>query len=207
MKKFLALTTAVLLTLSLLTACSKHGDSTTNGGMDTTNPAKATKEVIRVSALISKEDATDLLGQSMEDSDVTERSFIDQNHYVSKDCHFNIALRQEALHDKNSDFEKNLLKNGWTSYLKQMEDAYTKNYHNQNITKIDGIPGTSYLQDGEVMGLWLLHIFYGDYYIVVDLSNTSISKVDSEEEILRKHEKLKTAGNLAVENLKTRLGL
>ena len=45
-----------------------------------------------------------------------------------------------------------------------------------------GIEGSSYIQEGGAMGLWLLHIFYGDSYISITLSNTKLSHVDSEYE-------------------------
>ena len=176
-----------LLALSLLGACG--------GG-------QGNRGVIKASKLISLEDASALLEQSMNEGESAKRPFADESKYVSKDYNFGIALWQEALHDKSSDFEKKLLKNGWQDYMKGMEKAYSQNYHKQNIVEMSGIPGASYLQEGGVMGLWLLHLFYSDYYITITVSNTSISKTDSEKETAWKHEKLIEAGKLAVGRLK-----
>ena len=189
-----------LLAFSLLTACG--GNKSDTGDDETGNKQTATKRVIKASELISNDDAAALLGQSTKEGEITKRPFIDESRYVSKDYNFSIALCQEALHDKNSDFEKNLLKKGWTSYIKEMEKAYSKNYYQQNIVEMGGIDGKSYLQDGGAMGLWLLHIFYGEYYISITVGNTSLSRVDSEAETLWKQAKLKEAGNRAVGRLK-----
>ena len=199
--------TAILLLLfSLLTACDGNSGNNKRSKVSSSTrssvTAKSIKRVIKASELISKEDAASLVDQIMKDDEMNKRPLVDQNRYVSKDYGFSVALCQEALHDSNSDFEKGLLKKGWASYMKEMEKAYSLNYHNQNIVEMDGIEGASYLQDGVAMGLWLLHIFYGDYYILVTLGNTSLSRKDSEAETAWKQEKLKEAGNLAVRRLK-----
>ena len=191
-----------LLVLSLLGACS--GNQGNKGGQS--SGSKAARGVIKALALISREDASALLGQSMDDNESDKRPFIDESKYVSKDYNFSIAVWQEALHDKSSEFEKKLLKNGWAGYMKEMEKAYSLNYHQQNIVETGGIPGSSYLQEGGAMGLWLLHLFYGDYYITITVSNTSFSKTDSEKETAWKQAKLKEAGQLAVRKLKDILG-
>ncbi|MCL2488328.1 MAG: hypothetical protein FWE80_06555 [Oscillospiraceae bacterium] len=206
MKKIAALGVVIILILSLLTACGGNNSGGGSADSNTGNAAKATKGVIKASALISIAEAAALLGQDMEDAEITERHFIDESHYMSKDYHFDIALWQEALYDANSDFEKGLLKNGWASYMREMEKAFSSNYYSQNIVELGGIDGASYLQEGVGMGQWMLHIFYGDYYISLNLNNTSLSHADSEDEISWKQEKLKNAGNLAVENLKAILG-
>jgi len=198
-----------LLALFLLSACdggksgNTGGSGTANtGSVPSQNTTKAGKRVIKASELISREDAAALLGQSMKDREILKRPFIDAGEYVSQNYNFSISLYQEALHDKNSDFEKNLLKNGWANYMKEMEKAYSRNYHKQNIVEMGGIDGKSYLQDGGAMGLWLLHIFYGEYYIYITVGNTSLSRKDGEAEISWKHGKLKEAGTLAVGRLK-----
>ena len=93
------------------------------------------------------------------------------------------------------------MKNGWTSYPQQMENAYVNNYYDQNIVEMNGIDGSSYLQEGIGFGTWLLHVFYDDYYITLSLSNASLNHEDSADEILWKHAKLKEAGELAVSRL------
>ena len=163
------------------------------------------RRVIKASELISLADASALLGQSMKEGKPDKRPFVDESKYVSKDFNFSISVWQEALHDKSSDFEKKLLKKGWASYLKEMKKAYSQNYYKQNIVEVSGIQVTSYLQDGEAMGLWLLHMFHGDYYIVVSLSNTSFSKTDNEKESAWKKEKLIESGKLAIGRLKALL--
>ena len=101
-----------LLALSVLASCG--GNSSQNSG-NVKSGSKAKQSVIKASALISKAEAAALLEQSMEDRESEKKYFIDESHYVSKDFNFSIALWQEALHDKSSDFEKGLLKNGWAA--------------------------------------------------------------------------------------------
>jgi len=234
MKKILALGLVLLLTLSLLTACGGNNSNSGNGNNtgDSATPAssdadsngsepasndtegetdnsspKAIKDVIKASALISLEDAAAMLGQDMTESKPFERHFVDEARYKGEDFSFSVSLLQEVLHDKDNDLENNLLKNGWAVYLQKMEGAYAKNNQNQNIIQISGISGTSYLQEGEGFGQWLLHIFYGDYYIILVLGhNTGVDRVDGEDEVAWKHEKLTEAGKLAIERLKAIVG-
>ena len=226
MKKILALGLALMLTLSLLTACGGGGSSNALSGSNTAttppassntdsgnntnnNSPKATKDVIPASALISVEEATAIVEQKMEasNSEPLKKHFVDETRYRSADFSFAIALWQEALHDENDSFENDLLKKGWTSYLQKMEEAYVKNNADQNIIQISGISGTSYIQEGAGYGQWLLHIFYGDYYIHLVIGNTTgPSRIDTEDELTWKHEKLIEAGKLALERLKAIVG-
>ena len=212
MKKTLSILGAMILHFLLLTACggnsgSKSGSSSDSGTSVSSNVAKAQGKVIKVAELISKEDASALLGQSMQDGKVTfVGPFADIARYESKNNTLQINLVQEALHKKDSGLEKNLLKNGWSGYMQQMEKAYTKNDGKQNITEISGMLGKYYLQKGEGFGTWILHVFYGEYYMTIALSNASMNYNDSEAEIAWKHEKIKKTGDLAVERLKAIVG-
>ena len=192
MKKILG----YLLLLSIFASC---GGSGSKNSSEAKSSAKAAKGVIKAAALISKSEAADILGQSMEDRETTKRYFIDESSYVSKDLSFSISLWQEALHDKSSEFEKTLLKDGWSNYMKEMEKAFARA---PNTSVIEGIDGIAHLQDGGAMGMWLLHIFYDDYFITITVMNTSISRVDSAELTSWKHVKLNEAGKLAVSKLK-----
>jgi len=202
MKNKLTLTITLLLAVTLLSSCGRSKSN--SGGSGNDNAAgKSINEVIKASALISLKDATLLLGQQMEeDSDVGKLSFQDRCEYVSDTYRLDVALWQEALHDKNSDFEKNLLRNGWISYLKQMQKAFASNYYNQNIVEMGGVEGESYMQKGLGFGQWLLYIFYGEYWIVLTLGNAPGATDNSEEAVAWRQEKLKEAGNLAVTRLK-----
>jgi len=192
MKKILG----YLLLLSIFASC---GGSGSKNSSEAKSSAKAAKGVIKAAALISKSEAADILGQSMEDREPSKSPFIDQSGYASNDFSFSISLWQEALHDKSSEFEKTLLKDGWSTYMKEMEKAFARD---SNTSVMDGIDGIAHLQDGGAMGLWLLHIFYDDYFITISLMNTSFSRVDSDELISWKHAKLNEAGKLAVRKLK-----
>jgi len=154
--------------------------------------------VIKASELISLEEAATLLEQSINESEPGNGIFSDEITYRSNDYHLMIILNQEALHDKNSDFEKKLLKDGWKNYLKEMEKnivPYT--------TRIEiGSDGTAYLQEGWGFGQWLLYVFSGDYYINLTLGNKSLSYEDTPEEILWKQEKIAESAKLAIKNLK-----
>jgi len=202
MKKEFIFTLTLLISLTLMTGCGNSKSK--SGGSGNNNAAgKSIKEVIKASSLISVKDASSLLGQPMkEESDIRNLSFQDRCEYMSDVYTLDVTLWQEALHDKNSNFEKSLLKNGWTSYLKQMQKAFASNYHNQNIVEIGGMEGGSYMQKGVGFGQWLLYVFYGEYWIVLTLGNAPGATNNSEEAIAWKQAKLKEAGNLAVTRLK-----
>jgi len=134
--------------------------------------------------------------------------FRDQVTYEATDVVLDVDIWQEALCDMESSLAQDLMKNGWTSYLQELEKAFSDN-KNEDLTiiKTDGVRGASaYLQDGGAIGLWMLHIFCGEYKITVNLTNTSFSHVDSEEEIAWKQAKLEEIGNFAVERLTEILG-
>ena len=208
MKRLLALSMVFFLTISLLAACGGNSDSDTenpgNNESSTGNVSTTTvRDVIKASALISNEDAAAILGQGVEDGTIAvQKPFNDEVRYEAESYTLAVALSQEALYDKDSDLQKSLMENGWSSYMQQMEKAYVANYYEQNIVELSGMAGASYLQEGIGFGTWLLHVFCDDYYITLSLSNASMNHEDSEDEILWKHEKLKEAGNLAVKHLK-----
>ena len=215
MKKGLLLFLVGILIFSLLTACSEAGGADeSNAGNSasvaanvSSNVAKSSNDVIKASVLISKEDASAILGQSLEDDKITfVGPFIDAARYISENITLQIDLSQEALHDKESKLEIKLLKNGWSDYMRQMEKTYFVSRADQNIAKVEGTLGTYYLQEGTGFGTWILHVFYGDYYTTISLSNASMNYTDSEDEISWKHEKLREIGDLAVEHLKAIVG-
>ena len=191
MKKILAFATLLALTLSLFTACGGSGNSV--------------NDVILASQLLSAEDATAIMGQTVEveDREQPYMPFTDMVNYDLKGFNLSVWLMQEALHDKDSDLENDLVKNGWESYMQAMERALAENKNDAiTIFKAEGIQGASaYFQDGGAMGLWMLYIFYSEYRIAINLSNTSMSKEDTEEEIAWKQAKLVELGNCAVDNL------
>jgi hypothetical protein len=203
-----------LLTLMIAALCvSCGGGSPTNkqqASPSTESKAalKAIPDVIRASVLITRAEAEAIFDRSMKDRENDGKSyFTDEITYVAEDLALSVSLWQEALHDKKNDFEKSLLKNGWTSYMKEMEKALSLNYHKQNIVQLDGIGGASYLQEG-IGDQWLIYIFCGDYFmhLALNVNGRRISefttKMDSEEGIAWKIAKLQEAGKLAVERLK-----
>ena len=195
MKKILGF----LLVLLLTTACGDRNK--------VSKPSvKGINSVIKASELISRDDASYIVGQPMRDRKPAKRPFADEGRYSSQDYHFVIVLIQEAAHDKSREVEVSLLQNGWAHYISQMKGAYSVNNYQQNIIDFGDTDGESYLQDGRIMGSWLLHIFYGDYYMSVVVSNTSLSRKDTEDEMAWKRAKAKEAGELAVKRLKARLG-
>ena len=209
MKRILAFTMLLALVLSLLTACGGSGNP--GGGDNTDNAsAQASRDVILASQLLSAEDATALLGQSFEaeDRELPYTPFTDKISYQSESLSLSVMLTQEALHDKDSDLENDLVKNGWESYMRAMERTYAENTNESlNIFKAEGVQGASaYMQEGIGFGQWLLHIFTGEYIIWITLGNQSMSKEDTEEEIAWKQAKLIELGNFAVERLAEILG-
>ena len=218
MKKILTAILTLLLMLCLLSGCSlifppsgENGGSEGEDAGDDNNAQEASKDVILASQLISAEDATVLIGQSMavnSDSPNPYTPFTDKAYYTSEGYSFDIWLTQEALHDKDSDLENDLVKGDWQSYMKALEKAYSNNKHEEVIIiETDAVQGASaYLQDGKAMGLWMLHIFCGDYKITLNLCNASLTHEDSAEERAWKQVTLEEMGNFAVKQLNEILG-
>jgi hypothetical protein len=217
MKRILTVTLLLLLVLCLLPGCrlifppyEGNGGSEGEDESDDSTTA-AGRDVILASQLISAEDATVLIGQSMavnSDSPNPYTPFTDKAYYTSEGYSFDIWLTQEALHDKDSDLENDLVKGDWQSYMKALEKAYSNNKHEEVIIiETDAVQGASaYLQDGKAMGLWMLHIFCGDYKITLNLCNASLTHEDSAEEIAWKQVTLEEMGNFAVKQLNEILG-
>ena len=195
MNKYISFFTAAALIVAAaaIMSCKNGKDK------DKDNDGRKAMRVILASELISKADAATLLGGSVTKEENTGRSFTDQMSYKTDKYDFNISLIQEALYDKNSSFEANLLKNGWASYMKEMENAYVS--YPKSV--ING--GNAYLQPGIGFGGWLLHVFYGDYYILLYLANKAVlgpTPDDSPAEITWKQTKIKEAASLALDRLK-----
>jgi len=213
MKKILSIILVLLLVLPLLTSClgkSDGGDvSDSDTGKESTDDGymKSKKEVVPASELISLKDAEALLGEDLRETSPLGTYFADEASYRGKVFSFKISLIQEALYDETEDFDKTVVKDGWSDYVQKMEQVYEKNTAGQNITKITGIFGTSYLQEGAGFAQWFLHIFCDDYYIILLIGSIgAMDRVDTEDEIAWKHEKLIEGGKLAVERLKAIVG-
>ena len=217
MKRIITVTLILLLMLCLLPSCSLiFPPSEGNGGSasedESDNSTTTTsRDVILASQLISAADATALIGQNMSvngDSPNPYTPFTDKAYYMSEAYSFDIWLTQEALHDKDSELENNLVKDDWQSYMKALENAFANNKHEEVIIiETDAVQGASaYLQDGRAMGLWMLHIFCGDYKITLNLCNASLTHEDSAEERAWKQVTLEEMGNFAVKQLNEILG-
>ena len=196
-------------------------------------PAKSVADVIDVSTLLTAADLTAILGQSVEEKewiDYAEISFITAAVFESEDYTFDNQLAQEAGWDKDDWGDSDTVgEKGWEDYIQRYEqslaDKAARGIHTQtvgdteviiNIVKVDMLhDATAYLQEGYGFGQWLLYVFYGDYKLMMTLGNQvySLDEADieaanhnSEDEIAWKQDKLKEAGNLAVERLKAIIG-
>ena len=224
MKKTFAIMLILMLIISMLTACG-GGNSNSGGGNNTTNnntPATASnsggntnesgnssqsiKEVIYASQLISKEDVESLMDKEATENKIGEMAktllhFRDKVSYSVEGYYVDAELWQEALHNKDDDFENDLLKNGWTKYLQAMENGYSKSNEKATIIQKEGKLGTYYIIDTSAMQV--LNIFYKDYCISLTLMNPPFGSAgeDNENEREWKREKLIEFADLAGERL------
>jgi len=187
MKKILGF----LLVVVLLASCGgSRGDS-----------AKSKSDVIKASELISRKEAEKLLGKPMEDRVLNvRRAFSDENRYVSDEYNFSIVIIQESLHDKTKEVESNMLKDGWMKHMDLMKEAYYMTYPVIDLGIADS---ASFLYNTKGTCMWTLHVFYGEYYISVMISDVAPDCKDTAEKIAWKQAKLKEAASMAVERLKT----
>jgi len=185
-----AMIIACLAVTVVISNCSS-GNSSNKGNSSGNSKVR----VIKASELISISEAAAILEQSINSSEDDKMYFSDEIRYRSAIYTFSVRLAQEALHDNSSDFEKKLLKNGWKSYLKDMEKNLSS-----GTTKIDVSGGTGYLQ--ETNEIWMFYIFYEEYYITLSLVQFPLSHIDTDEEKLWKTQRLTEAGKIAVNNLK-----
>jgi len=157
------------------------------------SPAQSSSRVIKASELISKEDATAILEQSIDKEEEETGYYRDVIRYKSTDFSIDVQLYQKALYN-GKDYAK---------WLKDMENAISKY---EGIIKIDGIERAAYRQKGLGFDQWLLYVFYGDYYINICIGDRPVSlntaDDDTEEETAWKHAKLTETAKLAVEHLK-----
>jgi len=160
------------------------------------NSGSKKMDVIKASQLISKAEAEDILELNVTETEIKKSYFTDEVAYRTAKFYFPIALWQESLHDKTSDYEKNLLKNGWKSYLKDMEKNLSEGQEVVNVGD-----GKAYLQDA--YGVLMIHIFYDDFLIQLSLINVPYTHEDTDDEAVWKRAKIKEAGTLAVKNLKS----
>ena len=153
MKKLISLGLALLLTLSLLTACgtgaggNTSGSGNTSGGGNTpssgsaTSPpadngakdgnagggsSKAVHDVIPASALISLEEASAIMGLELkadENKPITT-AFIDAARYSLDGTSLKVELKQEALYDEETSITK--LTKGWAYHIESELKRITK---------------------------------------------------------------------------------
>jgi len=225
MKKILAITLALVLAMSLLTACGENsgsgnsanggGNGTNNSvngdGNSTSNSVKTANDVIKASQLISREDAKNIIGQSMADdeADIAESGQPGgvnsiYSVYLSDEYMFQIHLYQDAL------LEGLAVKNGGMSvWIQNQISSHESNPFGQEIIPVEGIGDGGYLVDQNGLGFWCIELFRGDYYINIAINYNppaTHTRENKEEESAWRKEKLTEAGKLAVERLDTILG-
>jgi len=137
-----------------------------------------------------------------------ERPFIDQIKYNSEERSIKIELWQEALYDESSSLQQDVMKNGWVPYMQKQQKSVANliGSDGHNVVEVNGIGDATYLQEGLAFGQWLLHVFYGEYWFSIVISNNRDSLKDSEAEITWKQEKIIEAGKLSLEHLKAIVG-
>ena len=186
MKKILLI---VAIAGTVLAGCSKSG-------------AGSKMRVILASELISLDEAKNLLGNNSTVNNGTDRSgYHDRIMYrLPGSYYFGLSLWQEALYNKSD----------WRSYLQEMENVW-KTHPRKTKSTINGgtayhIPFNPAATGAELAGKsfqqHMMYIFYGDYYIILDIQNTTPDLTDNPTETAKKISILNNAANVALTNLK-----
>jgi len=236
-KKTLTLVMVLLLTLSLLSACGGGDGSNSPGGGDNNTPSgdsnssasqpaendaddgnntggnspKAVNDVIPASALISREEASAILGVELntgENKPITT-AFIDAVRYSSEDyLSLTVQLKQEALYDEETSPTK--LKNGWAAHIESEHKRLIRQTEEEQeefiMTAVPGIGDAAYLSDSTIMECWTIYVIYGEYIILVVVSPDIYGDPSSDAEIASYKEKVMEAGKLAADKLKAIIG-
>lgn len=181
MRKILSL--FIALAMLLLCACGVPAGN--QGGTPSEMGATAPVEelsagIIEPSALISREEAESILGISLDTAETTEqeRVALKQCLYESEDRFFQIGLTQQAM-----------MPAGQSQTPESLYRAIVENF--EDAVKVEGIGDEAYFATPG------LHILQDGYYILIAIGNLSDEG---------NREKLKQAGELAVENLKAIIG-
>ena len=232
MKKLISLGLALLLTLSLLTACgtgaggnTSGGGNASGGGSATPPPAensakdgnaagggssKAVHDVIPASALISLEEASAIMGLELkadENKPITT-AFIDAARYSLDGTSLKVELKQEALYDEETSITK--LTKGWAYHIESELKRITKQSEEEHeeyiMTVVPGIGDAAFLSESTVMDHWALFVFYGEYIIVVGVSPSIFGDPATADEAAWFKEKAMEAGKLAADHLKAIIG-
>ena len=211
MKKNLALRLGLglvlLFAILLLTACAKDGGNSGNSGGDSNSSStKVTRAVIKPSQLISREDAGNIIGQSMTDDKIDsvedEGPGSMRTVYISDEYIFQIAVEQDAL--LNAETDKLYIQNGGVAgAIERLTDARETNHFEQDIIPVEGIGDGGYLVDQNGLGVWSIELYKGDYLITMTITYNPPTEHTrgEEEEVAWRKEKLHEAGKLAVERL------
>ena len=220
MKKVLILGLAMVLALSLFTACGGNSDGGSNSNSN--NSAKQDEKIVKSSELITLEDAERILGMDLQvnvDSEAGEEFDKAEQYgglrtvYVFDGASIaftpymlQITVRQNSLLDKNNSLDKTMIENGGISYY---AGNFKKSYENDNddmykVVWVDGMGDWACITKSPIHSI---QIYYNEYLLDVTITGREKTATRSdEEESAWKQEKLKDAGNLALENLKAILG-
>ncbi len=178
MRKILLLIVVTLL-LSLC-ACSVPADDQSGMPPETGTRDKVTVGIIEPSALVSREEAENILGVSLNTVEALEQEKVGlkQCMYEQEDRFFQIGLTQQAMMPPEQ-----------TQTPESLFRAIVDNF--EDAARVEGIGNEAYFATPG------LHILQDDYYILIAIGNLN-------DEANR--EKLKEAGKLAVRNLKAVTG-
>ena len=211
MKKTLTLVLALILTLSLLTACGGNGgnSSLSTGSTDLpSSDSAADKQVIYASALLSVDDVGNILGTEM---------------FGANFMYNNIDRKESSVYDGVSSIKCDYWSDNYTVSISFFQDvaSYVEMEINkieaqiktpsesdiEHFTALDGIGDKAYLSHlFDDSGICSIYVFYGDHCIVSMLVNvqgvSATTSRGNEEEMAWRQDKVTECGKLALEHLK-----
>jgi len=224
MKKLFAIILALILSISMLTACRGGGDSgngsdsaggtpalTDSGDSGWENnantSAQQTAEIIKSSELITQEDAARILGENVKINALDERSHrvapgSVETRYGSTESslELSISLYQNAAFDINDKAHKKLLDQGG---IASANDSLRKEHERRkDAVSAEGLGDWAFITPTDNETYLTIVIGYGDYRIVVDTRGEPHGGKPADKGMLAMRTEILTeAGKLALERL------
>ena len=216
MRKRIAIILALILAISMLTACGSnstdvpntsavseskptdHNDTQSKTGNDTSAPAEFNPIVVKPSELILQEDAARILGEEVEVDDVDDveplslgamKTSFDSTEHIM--YYLTIWINQTSMLDPEMKNHKIQLERG--GIATHNDDFYKHTINLEDAIELDSLGDWAIIRKNNI---W---VAYGDYFISITI-NTAVSKVKLTEEEYK--EKLTEAGTLAFTRLK-----
>ena len=200
MKRIISFALAIIIGLSLFTACGNDGGA--GSGSESSGSTKITDKIIKPSELITADDAKKIIGTDMEAdrnwSDSAESFGSLRTAYIAENYMLQVTIRQDAQLDENDPADMDYLARGSIStYVRGIRGTYE---NAEDTIAVSGLGDWAGIVR-PVGPLYSLYIVYNGYCFI----EISLSGEDKDDDW--QIGKLKEAGKLATKKLENASGV